>query len=395
MLKSWNVLLIALTFALTILGTFLTRSGVLSSVHAFGDRPDIGFTFLGFFLLTLLFAFGLIALRWDQVRDRAELDHAVSREGSFLAGNVLFLAIAFAVLLGTVFPLAVEALTGDKVTVGAPFFDKVSLPLWMVLLALMGLGPLLPWRRAEAQTLRGNLLWMTAAAVVAGGTAWALGVRKPYPALTVALAGWNLASLALLLVGALRPRMRLAGRGAWEAFVGYAHEGRRRFGSMIVHLGVVVVALGIAGSSGYRIDEQVRIDFGSSVPFRGYTLTAVDRFMERRPGRISAGAIVEVSRGGRVVGTLRPRQNVFTNQPQQPVPTPAVLYRPLHDLYLNLNSTVGPDSASVVLRVVQSPLIVWVWLGGLLVVLGTGWALTPGPRRARRRVEAADGVARA
>src|SRR5690606_22504263 len=167
MLKSWNVSLIIGTFALSILGTFLTRSGVVSSVHAFGNGP-VGPAFLGFFLLVTLAAFGLLALRWDDVKDRADLDSVISREGSFLGVNILFIALTAAVLLGTLFPLIVEALSGDKVTVGAPFFDQVTLPIWMLVFLLMGIGPLLPWRRAQQQRLGRNLVWLAGAFVVSG-----------------------------------------------------------------------------------------------------------------------------------------------------------------------------------------------------------------------------------
>jgi cytochrome c-type biogenesis protein CcmF len=385
MLKGWNLLLVSLTFALTILGTFLTRSGIISSVHAFGNGP-VGPLFLGFFLLVILFAFGLIALRWDQVRDRAELDDPVSREGAFLLGNILFLAIAFAVLLGTIFPLIVEALTGDKVTVGAPFFDQVSLPVWMAIFLLMGIGPLLPWRKAEEQSLRRNLAWMSAGALLVGVLAYGLGVRLVYPLLTVALAGWNLVSVYLLLHGALAPRLRLAhNRSAIGVIRQYAFESRRRFGSMIVHFGVIVIALGISGASGYRVDQQMRLDFGRPVEFRGYQLTAIDSFREQAPGRSTAGAIVEVSRDGRRLATLRPRINVFGGN-QQSAPTPDVLYTPWHDLYLSLAGSVSPEQEFVVLRVVQSPLVVWIWLGGLIVSLGTVWALLPAARREPRTV---------
>src|SRR5690606_37756690 len=197
MLKSWNVSLIIGTFALSILGTFLTRSGVVSSVHAFGSGP-VGPAFLAFFVIVALFSFGLLALRWEDVKDRAELDSLVSREGSFLGVNVLFLALAFAVLLGTLFPLLVEALSGARVTVGPPFFDQVTLPLWMLVLLLMGIGPLLPWRKAQDQVLARNLAWLLGGLVVAGGLAWLLGVRKVYPMLTVALAGYNVVSIVLL-----------------------------------------------------------------------------------------------------------------------------------------------------------------------------------------------------
>ena len=382
MLKSWNVLLIALTFALTILGTFLTRSGVVSSVHAFGDGP-VGPVFLGFFIVVMIGAFGLIALRWDLVRDRAELDSAVSREGAFLAGNILFLAMAFAVLLGTLFPLLVEAVSGEKVTVGAPFFDQVSVPIWLGIFFLMGLGPLLPWRRAETQSLRSNLAWMLGIGLAVALVAWLLGMRKVYPLITVGLAGYNLAALALLVLGAVVPRVRLTGRSAGRVLRQYAHENRRRFGSMIVHFAVVVIALGIVGSSGYRVDQQIRIDFGGSAAFRGYELRAVDRFMEQTPGRISAGAVVEVFRDGRQVTTLRPRINVF-GQNTMTVPTPDVLYTPWHDLYLSLSSSVGPEQDFVVLRAVQSPLVAWIWVGGMILVIGTIYSLTPGPQAVRR-----------
>ncbi len=392
MLKSWNLLLITTTFALAILGTFLTRSGVVSSVHAFGNGP-VGPTFLGFFVVVLLFSFGLIALRWDDVRDRAELDAVVSREGSFLGTNILFLALAFAVLLGTLFPLLVEAISGAKVTVGAPFFDQVTLPLWMVVFALMGIGPLLPWRRAEGQRLRSNLAWLASGFAVAGGLALLLGMRKIYPTLTVALAGYNLVSIGLLLAGPLVPRLRLSGRSPVAVLRSYAFENRRRTGSMIVHFAVVVVAVGVAFSSGYRVDQQIRLDFGKSAAFQGYTLTAVDRFMDRSTARISAGAIIAVSKDGRQVATLRPRINVFGSS-SQPVPTPAVMYTPWHDLYLNLNSTVGPESDFVVLRAVKSPLVTWIWVGGLIFVLGTAITLAPGGRRLRTR-EAEERAARA
>ncbi|CAN5449554.1 heme lyase CcmF/NrfE family subunit [soil metagenome] len=374
MLKAWNLLLITLTFALTILGTFLTRSGVLSSVHAFGDGP-VGSVFLGFFVVVMLSSFSLVALRWDQLRDRAELDSPVSREGSFLLGNVLFIALAFIVLLGTLFPLLVEATAGQRVTVGAPFFDTASLPLWMLVLALMGIGPLLPWRRAEHQSLTRNLLWMAGGAVVAGATAYALGVHKLYPLLTVSLAAYNLVSLGLLIGGTVGPRRRLSGRSTLSHLSQYAVENRRRFGSMVVHFGVVVVALGIAGSSGYRTDTQYRAAVGETVAFGGYDLTVTGFFLEDRPDRVSRGATVEVARGGRVLSELRPRVNRFTNA-QQNVETPGVLYRPLEDVYLTVLQ-IDEDAGFVVLRAVQSPLISWIWFGGLIIALGTGYALVP------------------
>lgn len=389
MLKPWNLILVITTFSLSILGTFLTRSGVVSSVHAFGAGP-VGPAFLVFFLVVTLVSFGLLAIRWDDVRDRADLDSVVSREGSFLGVNILFVALTFAVLLGTLFPLLVEAISGDKVTIGAPFFDQVTLPLWMLVLLLMGIGPLLPWRRAEQQRLKHNLLWLGGGFLVAGGLAVLFGVHKVYPALTVALAGYNIVSLGLLLSGALVPRLRLARRPALQVIRSYAHESRRRVGSMITHFGVVVIALGVAFSAGYRVDQQVRVDFGESVEFEGYTLTAVDRYVERTPQRISAGVVIDVSQDGRLIRTMRPRLNQFGDR--RAVPTPAVMYRPSHDLYLNLNSQVTPTTTFAVLRVVKSPLVTWIWIGGFILALGTLYSLSGSsrtvPARASVGVEA-------
>lgn len=400
MLKSWNILLIVLTFSLTLLGTFLIRSGVISSVHAFGDGP-VGPYFLAFFAVVTLFAFGLVVLRWDQVRDTAELDSAVSREGSFLAGNVLFLAMTFVVLLGTLFPLIVEAISGDKVTVGAPFFDQVSIPLWLLAFLLMGIGPLLPWRKAETQSLKRNLAWMVGGAVVTGILVYAFGIRRFYPVLTLALVGYNLVSLALLIAGAVVPRARITGKPIIAVFKQYAFENRRRFGSMVVHFGVVVLAVGVVGSGAYRIDQQVRIDYGSSINFQGYDLRAVGQFMEvidhqgnqidlrenpnamvAAPRRVSAGSVIEVWRGNRQIATLRPRLNAF-GESQQRVVTPAVLYTPWHDIYLSVIGEFQAGQDFTTLRVVQSPMITWIWVGGFIMLAGTVYCLTPARRRER------------
>lgn len=410
MLKSWNVLLIITTFALSILGTFLIRSGVISSVHSFGDGP-VGPIFLAFFGVVALISFGLVAWRWDQVRDNAELDAVLSREGSFLAGNVLLLAMTFAILLGTLFPLIVEAISGDKVTVGAPFFNQISVPLWLLIFLLMGIGPLMPWRKAKEQSLLRNLVWMLGGAVLAGGAAYLLGIRRIYPLLTIAIAAYNLVSLGLLIAGAVVPRARLSGRSMGSVFKQYAFESRRRFGSMIVHFGVIVIAIGVMASSAYRVDEQVSIPYGESVTFQGYELRAIGQFMEARRSdgslidmrtqttanrselsRVSAGSEVEVWRGDRQVATLRPRINTFGDS--RPVVTPSVLYRAQHDVYLSIVGEFQAGQDFTALRAVQSPLVSWIWVGGLILALGTAYALSPTYRRAPVTREA-EGVLKA
>lgn len=389
MLKSWNMLLIVLTFSLSILGTFLTRSGVVSSVHAFGDGP-VGPIFLGFFVVVTLASLGLVAWRWDQVHDRAELDSAISREGAFLGVNVLFLALTFTVLIGTLFPLIVEAFNGARVTVGAPFFDRASLPMWMAVLLLMGVGPLLPWREAETRKLLRNLAWMTGGFAAAAGLALLLGLRQVYPVLTIGLAGWNLVSVGLLLAAAVVPRVRLTGRGWADTTARYAREQRRKVGSMVVHLGVVVVALAITASSGYRTDVQLRLPYGERVAFSAYELMAIAPYAERTGGRTSVGVDVAVFRDDRQITVLRPHINSF-GENTMTVPTAAVRYTATHDLYLSIAGAIDPANPSVIMRVVQSPFVTWIWIGGLIMVLGTTWALTPS--RAHQRATAAAGTA--
>lgn len=399
MLKSWNVMLIVLTFALTILGTFLTRSGVLSSVHAFGDGP-VGVVFLVFFIIVMLASFGLVAWRWDQVRDQSELDDVVSREGSFLAGNILLLAMAFAILLGTMFPLIVEAFTDEKVTVGAPFFNQVSLPIWMLIFALMGIGPLLPWRKAETQSLTKNLLWMLGGAVIAALLSFVFGMRKVYPIITMAMVGWNLVSLGLLVAGVVIPRAKITQKSVATVFKQYAFENKRRFGSMIVHFGVIVIALGVMGSSAYRVDRQMNIPFGESVNFQGYTLKAIDKFTDppmeelvaaqqagRAINRISAGAVIEMWKGDQLIKVKRPRLNRFVGQ-QMVVATPAVIYLPFYDIYLNIVGEVTDETTSVTIRAVQSPLVTWIWVGGAIMVIGTAYALSPNGRKVKESRDA-------
>lgn len=386
MLKAWNILLIVLTFALTILGTFLTRAGVLSSVHAFGEGP-VGPAFLAFFLVVIISAFGLLVLRWRNVRDNAEVDAPISREGAYLLGNVFFLAMTFAILLGTLFPILVEAFSGEKTTVGAPFFNQISVPMWLGIFWLMGIGPLLPWRKAKNQSVWRNLMLMSIAGVVLANIGYVAGVRKIYPLLTIALAGYNLMSLVLLLAGALLLRAQQSNRSILHVFGRYAHENRRRFGSMVVHFAVIILALGVAGASAYRVDEQLRVDLNGATTFRTYELRFVDRFMEQDPSKIEGGAVVEVWQDDKQLTTLRPSMRIFRHgntEMQQPVSNPAVLYRWQHDLYLTLAGGIDPSEDYVVLRIIQSPFIIWIWLGGGLMALGTLYCLLPNRRRNRQ-----------
>lgn len=379
MLKSWNLALIIMAFSLSILGTFLVRSGIISSVHAFGDGP-VGPYLLVFFLALTITSVSLAILRWDQLKDNASLDSIVSKESSFLVLNVLLIAMLFTILLGTIFPLIVEAISNNKVTVGPPFFNTISVPLWLLTFLVMGIGPLLPWRKAKEQTVIKNLSYMSIAGLIAIVIALLIGIHKIYPLLTIGLAAYNLVSLALLISGAIMPRARISGRNVSSVFRQYAFENKRRFGSMIVHFGVIVIALGIAGSSAYRIDQQIRIDYGSSFSFQGYDLKAVKQFMERSEAKISAGSIIEVSKNGKFLKILKPSINTFGGNPQT-VPSPAIMYTPFHDLFLSVVGEFKAGQDYTALRAVISPFIMWIWIGAFIILIGTVYALSPNKQK--------------
>src|SRR5438309_574975 len=249
MLKLWNISLVILTFGLTIFGTFLTRSGVIASVHAF-SQGSIGAFFLAFLGLVLLGAFGGLAWRWDRLTAQGELDGILSRESAFLLNNVFLVAAAFTVFFGTVFPLLSEAIRGVKVSVGAPFFNQVNVPLFLSLIFLMGVGPLIAWRRASIDNLKRNFLGPVAIGLAAAAVLHLAGVRSTLAVLTLALALFAAATIALDVFRGTRARLR-TGAGLARAVTGLLLRHNRRYGGFAVHFGILVVALGVTGSQAW------------------------------------------------------------------------------------------------------------------------------------------------
>src|SRR3990170_4024012 len=246
MLKLWNISLIIMAFTLTLFGTFLTRSGVIASVHAF-TQGAIGIMFLSFLALVLLVSLGLVALRWDALRAQGELDSVVSRESAFLLNNVMLVAAAFTVFFGTVFPLLSEAVRGVKVSVGAPFFNQVNVPLFLSLVFLMGAGPLIAWRRASPNNLRRNFLLPVAAGLLAAAAFFTLGVRSALAVLTLALTVFVAATIAVDFTRATRARLRM-GERVLSAMGGLLLRHNRRYGGFVIHLGILIITLGGMGS---------------------------------------------------------------------------------------------------------------------------------------------------
>jgi len=364
MLRVWNLSLLVATFALTILGTFLTRSGIINSVHAFSAGQIDGYL-LGFFALVLVVSLGLIAWRGDRLRSPGVMDSPISREGAFLANNVLFTVFAFIVLLGTVFPLIVEALQDRRTVVGSPYFDRLTMPIGLALLFLMGVAPALPWRKASQELLRQRLFWPAwcgagalIVAVVRGADGWA-------PLIGFALAGFA--------AGAALRQLALATRrqGLW-GLVGRAN------GGMIVHLGVILVAVALVASNAYTESTELRLTVGDPVEWNGHTFELIEVVAERDARTDVARANVRID-GDRIYG---PAITTYL-QMGQPIGTPSVSTGLTHDIYLTIAGTNAPVAGSdtAVLEVFNKPLILWMWIGGLLMALGTVLSAFPGRRR--------------
>ena len=270
MLKVWNLSLIIVAFALTIFGTFLTRSGVLSSVHAFSSGP-VGGLFLGFLGLVLLGSFALVSLRADRLRSKPELDSMVSRESAFLLNNVLLAAATFTIFLGTIFPLVAEALTGVKLSVGAPYFSSVTVPLFILILLLMAVGPLIAWRKASWDNLRRNFLWPATLSLLIAVVLAAIGVRESWPLMAFTLSAFVVFTIVLDTTRSVSARRAIAGEGVMSALGSLLRRNQRRYGGFVVHLGVVLLALGITGSMNFSQEKNATLVPGESLTLGRFT----------------------------------------------------------------------------------------------------------------------------
>jgi cytochrome c-type biogenesis protein CcmF len=378
-MRVWNLSLSIATFALTILGTFLTRSGVITSVHAFSES-SLGPLLIGFFFAVVIVGFGLIAWRGDRLRSPGGIDAPLGREGAFLLNNVLFVGFAFVVLLGTVYPLLYEALTQQQVTVGAPFFNTVAVPVGLTLLFLMAVAPVLSWRKMSGTVLWHRLaipVWIGVGTVVA---CVASGLRGTATLIGFGLAAMAAATAARALVLSVRGA-RARRVGWWRGLVGRAN------GGMIVHLGVVLIALGVIAATSYRHQAELALPRSTVVTYDGHRFEFEGLRTVASPARTSQEALV------RVDGVVfAPATTSFGNA-LSVVGTPAIDSGLFGDVYLTfdavggLGATSGNQpvnnlpSGSVAIGVVIEPLVAWLWAGGLLIGVGGLLALVPGARR--------------
>ncbi|HEY8468198.1 MAG TPA: heme lyase CcmF/NrfE family subunit [Longimicrobiales bacterium] len=387
MLRLWNLCLVVATFLLTILGTFLTRSGVLLSVHAF-TRGPIGYYFLGFIALALIFSLTLLAARADRLgRGQGRLDSAVSREAVFLVNNLILTAFTFTVLLGTLFPLVAEAVRGVKVSVGAPFFNRMTVPLCVALLFLVGVGPVLPWRGIQPGVAARSLLVPSVGGLaVALGSVLLLGVRDVYAVLAFGFAAFALLSNAREFVEGTRARRRATGESWSLALARLVRANRHRYGGYIAHVGVISIAIGISASSTFRQEREATVRPGEAVEIGPFAVRFERLWAREEPHRFVVGADLAVLADGEPAGRLDPRLN-FYNTSDQAITTPAVRSRAGGDLYVNLLA-FERDGSSATLHVIIEPLVPWIWIGGGIIGLGALIAAWPEGRR-RRLIRAA------
>ena len=390
MLKVWNLSLIVSTFLLTILGTFLTRSGIVLSVHAFA-QGTIGYYFLGFIAVGLVVSLVLLTGRGQELRTEGSMDSLASRETVFLFNNLLLTAFTFTVLLGTLYPIVAEALRGVQVSVGAPFFNRMTLPLIVALLFLMGVGPALPWRRAEPDVLRRKFLIPSAAMLVVAAASLALGLREIYTILAFSFGAFTLVANLAEFAIPTRARMRTRGESAPIALARVFASNRRRYGGYVAHLGVIAMAVGIAASSTFRQEWNATLSPGETLAVSsGFEIRFDELWAENQPHRFVLGADLTVFRNGKDVGRLAPYLNFYKNR-DDPITTPAVRSRPDRDLYINLMA-FERDGSSATLQVLIEPLVIWIWIGGGIIGLGALIALWPQRRRSRAGREDVEGV---
>ncbi len=386
MLRVWNMLLVILAFGLSLFGTFLTRSGVINSIHSFTES-SIGPWFLGFIGVVVAFSLTLVFWRLPLLRSKTKLESLVSREATFLYNNLLLVALTLTILWGVTFPILSEAVRGTAITVSKPYYNFFLRSFGLPLLLLMGIGPLVPWRRASLRSLERTFLWPLGIAVAAGVVVLAFGGGSSKIGLiTYTFAAFVVASIGLEFVRGTRARHALTG-GSWVvAFGGLVARNRRRYGGYVVHAAIVLLAVGIAGSSLYQTVREQKLQRGQSMTVAGYTLAYRSFQTKKGPNSIESRALLAVSRGKHSLGTLDPGKNFYPVEQQT---SNEVAIRPNwatgEDLYV-IADQINADG-SVYFKVLVKPAVNLIWLAGFVFVLGSVIALWPDAREERRLAE--------
>ena len=378
MMKVWNVWLVFTTFMLSILGTLLTRSGVISSVHAFA-QSGIGTWFVIFLGVILAVCFWAWWNNRDYLKSDNQLDSLVSRESSFLFNNLVLLAACFAVLWGTLFPVLSEWFTRSKISVGPPFFNKVNVPIALFLLFLTGVGPILAWRKTSFDALRRNFAWPLAGGIVSGIVAFTFGFRETYALICLTLSVFVTLTIFAEFFRGARVIAARDSTNIISAVGDLTMRNTRRYGGYVVHFGMVLVFIGIAGSA-FNKDIQMDMAPGQSLSIGSYTIFCQNFDQMANDNYQSERATLEVFRNGHSVMMLYPQRRLYLASEVTETMV-AVQSSPLRDLYV-VFAGLNPDTGKPVIHAYLNPLVKWIWFGGIVVVLGTGLAMLPNRRPA-------------
>ena len=388
MLKVWNVVLILATYLLAIFGTFLTRSGIVSSVHAFA-QSSIGTYFATFLTLMAAFAVYLVITRLDFLKSDNQLDSYASREASFLFNNLVLLAACFAVFWGTLFPVFSELVQGQQVTVGAPFFNKINVPIGLFLLFLTGVGPLLAWRKTSWESMRRIFMWPTIAGATAVAVAAVSGVHRIYPLMSFGLATFVVVTLVSEFSRAARARMHNTHENVFSALVGITATNKRRYGGYIVHFGFVMLMVGFTGQA-FKTEGWGEAGVGESFSIGHYDFKCTNIEDVSNPNYSGIKADLTVSRNGHEVAHLNPEKR-FYEASQQSTSEVRMHHTPLEDVYV-VFANLKDDTQKAVIQVWLNPLVEYVWMGGGVLMIGTLITLLPNRkertvRRQKRSIE--------
>ena len=387
MLKMWNMWLVFATFWLAILGTFLTRSGIISSVHAFA-QSSIGDWFAWFLAITLIVFLFFFFKNKSHLRSEHKLESLVSRESSFLFNNLLFVLLCFTVLWGTWFPKISELVQGNKVTVGAPFYNRVAIPVALLLLILTAVGPLLAWRKTSFESLKRNFMWPTIGAVVVAvfliitpqswGSAFGLkpwqDISYFYSLMAIALSVLVTLTVASEFYRGGKVISKHTGQGMFASMVQLTHRNTRRYGGYIVHFGVVVVIIGFAGAA-FNQDKEQEMGYGDKMTIGSYTLICRSYTDDDGPDHYSQWAMLDVYKGGKQVGTMTPVR-LFYHASQQTSTKPDIRSGLNEDLYVVFEG-VNQDNGHPILKAHLNALVMWIWMGVWIMLIGTVLALVP------------------
>jgi cytochrome c-type biogenesis protein CcmF len=378
MLKVWNIWLVFTTFMLCILGTLLTRSGVISSVHAFA-QSSIGNWFVAFLALIFVVCFWAYWMNRDYLRSDNQLDSLVSRESSFLFNNLVLLAACFSVLWGTLFPVLSEWVVGSKISVGPPFFNKVNIPIALFLMLLTGVGPLLAWRKTSYDALRRNFAWPVMGGVLVGVIAFIFGFREIYSLICLILCVFVTLTIASEFYRGARVIATRDGSNILSAVGELTMRNTRRYGGYVVHFGMVLIFIGVAGQA-FNKDIQMEMAAGQTLSIGPYTILCQNFDRVANNNYESERATLEVFRNGRSEMMLYPERRFFLAS-QVTETMVANQSTPLRDLYV-VYAGRSPESGKPVIHAYLNPLVKWIWFGGIVLVLGTGLALLPNRRAA-------------